>query len=111
MRIVGKTLHCSIEHDVTLGHNNAIECTINHQVFIFENKEGKLDMDLDFCDVTNVRFMGLPIENGYKALEKFKKQMGELGFDINKMLNEKAASLITDEQMEELKAFYKQSVA
>jgi hypothetical protein len=107
MKITGKTLQVSFEHDVTLGHNNAIECTLIHQAYVYELKDGGVGIDMDFVDVDNVKFMGLPIGDGYSGFKKFKESMKEFGIDINKMIDEKENEIITDEVRNELKSLIK----
>ena len=109
MKITSKTLMLSFEHDVTVG--NAIEATLVHQAFVFESeKTGKIEVELDFADVDNVKFMGIPIEEGYTGYKKFKTKMLELGIDVDKLMDEKAAQLITDEDVETLKQLYQNTV-
>ena len=111
MRIKNKTLQVSFEHDVTIG--NAIEATLEHMAWISANNKGEINVDisiLDFSDITNVKFMGVPIEEGYDAYKKFKSTMIDLGIDLNKLFDEKAKELITDEDMETLKQLYKKIV-
>ena len=107
MKITRKTLNVNFEHDVTVG--NAIEATLVHQVWISE-REGEINVDLDFIDIENVKFMGVPIAEGYDAYKKFKSTMMDLGIDVTKLFDEKAAELITDENMETLKQMYKKIV-
>ena len=109
MKIQNKTLMVTFGHDVTVG--NAIEATLIHQSFIFENKEtGKIEVKLDFADIDNIKFMGIPIEDGYDSYKKFKKTMLELGINVDKLMDEKAAQLITDENIETLKQLYQNTV-
>ena len=109
MKIRSKTLMLSFEHDVTVG--NAIEATLVHQAFVFESeKTGKIEIELDFADVDNVKFMGMSIEEGYTGYKKFKTKMLELGIDVDKLMDEKAAQLITDENMETLRQLYQNTV-
>ena len=109
MRITGKTLQVNFEHDVTVG--NAIEATLVHMAFIFESeKTGKIEVELDFADIDNVKFMGIPIEEGYTAYKNFKAKMLELGINVEKLMDEKAAQLITDENIETLKQLYQNTV-
>ena len=104
MRIKDKTLQVSFGHGVTIG--NAIEATLEHMAWISANNKGEINVDLDFSDITNVKFMGVPIEEGYEAYKKFKSTMMDLGIDLNKLFDEKAKELITDEDMETLKQLY-----
>jgi len=107
MKITSKTLMLNIEHNVQVGHNGAIEATLVHTAFIFRNEKTKnIECDLDFADVTNVKFMGMSIEEGYKGLGKFKTHMLEMGIDVCKIFDEKAKQLITDGEVEKLKEMY-----
>jgi len=109
MKITNKQLMVIFEHDVTVG--NAIEATLVHHAFIYEGKEaGKIEVELDFSDIENIKFMGIPIEDGYDSYKKFKKTMLELGIDVDKLMDEKAAQLITDENMETLRQLYQNTV-
>ena len=106
MKITGKTLQVSFEHDVKLGHNNAIECTLVHQSYVYELKDGGIGIDTEYVDTTNVKFMGLPIENGYSGFKKFKESMKEFGVDVDKLIDEKEKEIITDEVEEHLKSLF-----
>ena len=110
MKITSKTLMVSFEYDVKVGNNNAIEATLIHQAWLSENKDGSIGMDLDFVDVDNVKFLGIPIEDGYQGYKKFKTQMKELGIDVEKLMDEAAAKLITDEDANELKRLFRCNV-
>ncbi len=110
MKITSKTLMLSLEHDIKVGNNDAIEATVIHQVFVYENKEGKVDIEMDFCDVTNVKFLGMSIEEGYQGYKKFKEQMKALGIDVDQLIDEAVEGLITDEDEEKLKSLYKAQV-
>lgn len=107
MKITHKTLMLTIEHNVQVGHNGAIEATLVHQAFVYRSeKTGNIECDLDFADTINVKFMGMPIEDGYTGFKKFKTHMLEMGIDVDKIFDEKARQLITDEEMEKLKDMY-----
>ena len=107
MNITSKTLMIEIKHNVKIGYNDAIEATLVHLVHIFRSKKtGKIEWELDFVDVNNVKFMGIPIEKGYEGLKKFKVNMMEMGINVEEILDNEAAKLITDEDMEKLKAMY-----
>jgi len=109
MRITTKQLIVSFEHDAIIG--NAIEATLVHQAFVFENeKTGKIEVDIEFADIDNIKFMGMPIEDGYTAYKNFKTKMLELGINVDKLMDEKAAQLITDEDVETLKQLYQNTV-
>lgn len=110
MKITAKTLMLSIEHEVSLGKNDVIEATLLHQAFVFENKDGSIGIDLDFSDIQKVKFMGIPIKEGYDEYKKFKSQLMGLGIDVEALMDEAASKIITDDDVEELKSLFKKTV-
>jgi len=90
MKITDKTLMVNFENVVTLGNNDAIELKLIHQAFISRDKLGKIDIDVELMEIVDVKFLGIAIENGYKAYTNFKKQMLEFGIDVNDLVNKKA---------------------
>jgi hypothetical protein len=111
MKITGKTLMVNFETEVKLGSNDAVELTLVHQAYISKGKDGKLDIDLDLsADITDVKFLGIEIEPGYKEYKKFKEQLKDLGIDLNKLVNEKEKELIDDGLEEKLKLMFKDKI-
>ena len=110
MKITSQTLQVSFEHEVKVGNNGAIEATLIHQAFMYESEDGSIGMDLDFVDIDNVKFLGIPIEGGYSGYKKFKTQMKELGIDVEKLMDEAAKQLITDKETNELKRLFRCNV-
>ena len=108
MKITSKTLMVGFETEVKLGNNDAIELTLLHQAFIYEKKDGGVDVDLDLSvDITNVKFLGIEIENSFKAFKQFREQLLELGIDLNKLIDEKEKELVDDGLVEKLKVMFK----
>jgi hypothetical protein len=107
MKITSKTLMVGFETEVKLGNNDAIELTLCHQAFITDGKKG-ISVDLDLStDITNVKFLGIEIENSFKAFKQFREQLLELGIDLNKLIDEKEKELIDDGLVEKLKVMFK----
>ena len=97
MKITDKTLMVGFETEVKLGNNDAIEMTLHHQAFISRSKLGEIIIDLDLStDITNVKFLGMPIEEGYKGYKQFKAQLLELGIDVDKLIDEKEKEMDLD---------------
>jgi hypothetical protein len=95
MKITGKTLMVNFETEVKLGNNNAIELTLVHQAFISKKNSGELDIDVDMSvDITNVKFLGVAIKEGFNEYKEFKKSLLNLGIDLNKLIDEKENELI-----------------
>jgi hypothetical protein len=103
MKITNKTLMVSFETEVKLGNNDAIELTLQHQAFIGE--EG-IDIEL-VIDITDVKFLGIEIEKGYKAYHEFKANLLKLGIDLEELVNEKIKELNEEEIENKLKLMFK----
>ena len=101
MKVTGKTVMVHFEEEVTVG-NGAIEATLMGQAFVYCND----DADFEFIDITNMKFMGMPIENNYEGFKKFKTKMSELGINIDEMFEAKFNELLTSEFKMKLKAMY-----
>ena len=106
MKITNKTVCIHFEHNVKVGTNGAIEATIEHQAWVYKNNDGVINIDLDFADVRDVKFLGIAVEGGYEGYKKFKTTMKELGIDVDQLIDNAAAELITDEDMIRLKSMY-----
>ena len=100
MKITGKTVMVNFEEKVAVG-NGAIEATLLGQAFVYDN-----GVDTDFVDITDVKFMGMPIEKGYEGFKKFKSKMLELGIDVDEMFDSKFNELVTDEFKAKLISMY-----
>jgi hypothetical protein len=93
MKITHKTLMVNFETEVKLGNSDAIELTLIHTAFISRDKLGGVDVDIELAEIDNVKFLGIEIEVGYKAYDKFKVQMLEFGIDVNKLVDEKCVEI------------------
>jgi hypothetical protein len=101
LNIAGVTLMINIETPIKVGTNDAIEVTLVHQAFISRNSEGKIDIDLEFCDIVDQKFLGIEIEGGYTGWKNFLKTMLELGIDVDKLIDEKETELLKETNMKE----------
>ena len=102
MKITSKTLMVSFETEVKLGNNDAIELTLQHQAFISEDG---IDTELG-VDITDVKFLGVEIETGYKAYKEFKDSLLKLGIDIDKLIDEKIDELKENDIENKLKLMF-----
>ena len=89
MKITDKTLMVNFETEVKLGNSDAIELTLIHTAFISRDKTGDSNVDIELVEIVNVKFLGIALETGYKAYDKFKAQMLEFGIDVVKLIREK----------------------
>ena len=104
MKIKGTNLMVSVEHDIKIGNNDAIEATVTHQIHLFETEEeDNIEVEIDFGDIFNIKFLGIPIEKGYKAYRKFQSQMLELGIDVQTLIDEECVGILSNKDIEEVK--------
>ena len=97
MKVVNQTLFVSVQHEIVCG-DGSFKATVEHQVMV-----GDQGVDVDFVDIHNITFMGMPIE-GYKAYNQFKDKMSDMGIDIEKMVDDACVGLISDSFIAECKA-------
>jgi hypothetical protein len=108
MKITSKTLMVNFETEVKLGNNDAIELTLEHNAFIYESKSGDIEFDIDpGVDVLNIKFLGIPIEQGYNEYVEFKKSLIKLGIDLEKLIEEKEKELIDNGLEDKLRLMIK----
>ena len=97
MKVVNQTLFVSIQHEIVCG-DGSFKATVEHQLIV-----GEAGTDVEFVDIVNITFMGLPIE-GYKAYRQFKDKMSDMGIDIDKMVDDACVGLIPDSFIKECEA-------
>ena len=108
MKITNKTLMVNFETEVKLGNNDAIELTLQHIAFISEKKDGSVSVDLDLgVDYSDVKFLGIEVEQGFYAFKEFKATLSKLGIDFDKLINEKEQELANSGIEEILGLMYK----
>ncbi len=111
MKITSKTFMVNFETEVKLGNNDAIELTLHHIAFISESNEGGISVDLDLgVDITNVKFLGIEIESGYRSYQEWKAQLLKLGIDVDKLVNEKEKELANSGLENKLKLMFKDKI-
>ena len=106
MKITHKTLMVNFETEVKIGRNDAIEATLVHQAFIYRDKNGEVDVEIESVDTVNVKFLGIAIEESYAGFKKFKETMLTLGVDVNKLLNEKELEISKSSVKDNLKLMF-----
>ena len=107
MKITGKMLMVNVENEITVGKNGAVEATVEHQIMAYESSDG-VDVDVDFVDIRDIKFLGMPIETGYEAYNKFKRQMSELGVDVDGLIDGVCEGLVTECDKEKVKLMFSQ---
>ena len=102
MKVTSKTLMVNIENDITLA-NGMIKLTVEHQVCLYEDKNGGVGIEIEFMDYTNIEFMGMPV----KDVKIFKTHLSGLGVDFNEMLDNECIGLFSPRDIAELKSMFK----
>jgi hypothetical protein len=98
MKIVSKTLMVNFSESVKLGNNNAIELDIESIAFISPGEYGEVNINFDLgIDITNIKFLGNPIENTFDGFRQFKESLLPLGIDLAKLIDEKLNSMDEEE--------------
>jgi hypothetical protein len=100
MKVVNSSLFINIENKIVCG-DGSFKATVEHQVVVGEN-----GVDLEFSDIRDITFMGMPVE-GYKAYNQFKTKMSEMGIDIEAMVDEECVGIISNEFIEKCKNAFK----
>jgi len=72
----------------------ALESEVEFQCCVYETINGGVATDVDLMDFHNVKFMGMPVGNGYKEWNKFKETLGEIGIDPTKILLDEAHEVL-----------------
>ena len=103
MKITSKVMMVTLETDVTIGNNNAIELTLIHQACISRDKLGGVYVDFDLMDFTNIKFLGMDIKDGWDGWKDFKTKMLELGIDVNDLINKKCDEIESEQTIKDLK--------
>ena len=94
MKILHKTLMVNISHTVELG---TIKVDLVAQVSI-DPEDMSEDFDLDFVDIINQSYMGIPITD-YRNWDKFCKHHEEFGIDLYTLLNEEFKKVFTKDKV------------
>ena len=106
--IKSKTLLVNVEHNITVGNNDAIEATVVHQIIAYSNDDGytrfdDVKVEVEFIDVVDVKFLGNKIKGGYDEYNKFKASMLELGVNVDELIDEACVGIITPGELHEVK--------
>ena len=111
MKITNKTIMVSLETEVKLGNNDAIELTLVHQAFISEGKDGGVWVDLDLgIDVTDVKFLGIEIDSSYEGYKRFRASLKELGINLDELVEEKEQELANSGLEDKLKLIFRDKI-
>jgi hypothetical protein len=106
MKIESKVVMVNVEHNITVGENDAITLDVIHQVCLFEEKDGDIGVDIGLVDYTNIKFLGMDIDSSYKGFRDFKEQMLKFGINVDELIDEECGGLISNLDIIKLKSMY-----
>jgi hypothetical protein len=98
IKITSKCLHLAASFPIEIGE---LKLTAEAIFFVEKNKEGNNVAEVDFADVTNITYMGVPI-SGYENWTKFVKVHKEMGIDFDKVIQNKFYEVLTEEAIDGL---------
>jgi len=106
MKIRSKTLLVTVVNEIKIGKNDAIEATVEHQIIAYDKKDGSAGVDTEFLDIYDVKFLGMPIDTGYEAYKRFKKQMLELGINVDELVEEAQKGIVSNKEEFDVKKMF-----
>ena len=101
-----KTLMINVENKISIG-NDAVEAIVIHQICLYKGKDGVINADVDYVDITGVTFMGIKIGDSYTEFNKLKDQLKEWGVDLNALIDEECVGLFHEKDLAKIKDKYK----
>jgi hypothetical protein len=99
-------LMINVENQITVGNNDAIEATVIHQICAYLNKDGSIGADVDYVDIHSVKFLGMPIEEGYTAYREFLAKMTDLGLDVEELIHDMCVGVVTNNDVGQVKSMF-----
>jgi hypothetical protein len=87
LRIENSSMCVHVEYDFHLLKGN-LSLTAGYQCFVYKGKNGEISVDIDFSDITNVKFFDQEIDSSYREYNIWKENMLKIGIDIEKITNE-----------------------
>ena len=84
----------NVETPVTVG--DAIKATLVHQISLYRDEEGKIQKDIEYTDVQDIIFMGVPTDGTYGAYQNLCKSLLGLGIDLKAKLNEESRRVVDE---------------
>jgi hypothetical protein len=98
IKITSKCLHLTASFPIEIGE---LKLIAEAMIFVNKNKEGHNVAEVDFADITNTTYMGVPID-GYENWTKFVKAHKEIGIDFDKAIQNKFYEVLTEEAIDDL---------
>ena len=87
IKIENASMCIRVEVDFALLNNN-LTFTAGYQCFLYKKDNNELEVEIDFTDMECIKFMDIGIEEGYRPYSIWKKNMLDIGLDIEKITND-----------------------
>lgn len=105
MKIENIIFNCTVKIPVEV---QSLKCTAVLNIFAGKNKpeeaetNGKYFVDMDIADYENIIFMGLPVVNDYKSVDKLRKHLSDFGVNLDRLIDDEINKVYSKEHMLEL---------
>jgi hypothetical protein len=91
--ITSKCLHLTASFPIEIGE---LKLTAEAMIFVNKNKEGNNVAEVDFADLRDITYMGIPID-AYEGWRKFTKFHNEMGIDFGTAIDGKFREVLNDD--------------
>jgi hypothetical protein len=91
--ITSKCLHLTASFPIEIGELRLIA---EAMIFVNKNKEGHNVAEVDFADICDITYMGIPID-AYEGWRKFTKFHKEMGIDFSTAIDNKFREVLNDD--------------
>jgi hypothetical protein len=96
--ITSRCLHLIASFPIQIGE---LKLTADAMIFVSKNKEGNKVTEVDFGDLRDITYMGIPID-AYEGWRKFSKFHMEMGIDFNTAIDNKFIEVLNDDAVNDL---------
>jgi len=91
--IKSKCLHLIASFPIEIGE---LKLTAEAMIFVNKNKEGHNVAEVDFGDLRDITYMGIPID-AHRGWKKFSEFHNEMGIDFNTAIDDKFIEVLNDD--------------
>lgn len=105
MKIENININCIVKIPVEV---QSLKCTAVLQVFAGKNKpeevekDGEYFVDMDINEYENIVFMGLPVEDNYKSVDKLRQHLRDFGVSLDGLIEKEIHKVYSKERMLEM---------
>jgi hypothetical protein len=96
--ITSRCLHLIASFPIEIGE---LKLTADAMIFVNKNKEGHNVAEVDFGDIRDITYMGIPIDV-YEGWKKFTKFHKEMGIDFIKAVDDRFREVMSDDAVNDL---------